>query len=68
MGEGPTRKYYRLLKDMSIEDDKEKFLSVLGNDVFKNMAMRVFVDEPPAKDSAGESLLEELQGMPQLFF
>ena len=68
VGEGAARKYYRIMKDLHCVDDKDKFMNILGSEVFKHLAIRCFVEEPPSKDSQGEALLEELKSMPQLFF
>ncbi len=35
VGEGAARKYYRIMKDLHCVDDKEKFLTILGSEVFK---------------------------------
>ena len=67
VGEGAGRKYYRIMKDLSV-DDKERLISILGEEVFKGLAIRCFVEENPPKDSPCEALLEDLKSMPQLFF
>lgn len=59
--------YYRVLKNLHVNADKEKIFSLLQT-CFKNLALRVVVDREPESGSAAAALIQELQEMPQLHF
>jgi len=53
-----------------VGDDAEtdKFMKMLGDDVFKKLCMRVTLDAQPAPDTAVEKFIEMLMEQPCLFF
>ena len=64
------RKYYRVWKDIdaSSEVQRQKFLDVLGEKVFKHLAMRVTIDSPPEPETDVAIFIETLRRQPSLFF
>eukprot|EP00973_Karenia_brevis_P041718 5773832-Karenia_brevis.AAC.1 len=52
-GDDENRKYVRILKsiDVSKEVQQQRVLDMLGDNVFKNLAIRVLLDSQPEKDS-----------------
>lgn len=68
--ENEPRKYYRVWKqiDVSEEAERQKCRDMLGDAVFKNLAMRVTVDKPPERESDVAEFIDELRNRPALFF
>ena len=55
--------------DCSCEDQRKKFTDMVGDGVFKNLAMRVNLDKQPEPDSDVASFIDELkENFPCLHF
>jgi len=54
------RQFLRFITSMSSRD-KTHFLNILGDAVFKHLAIKVLIDEEPVKDSPLAKYLEELR-------
>lgn len=68
-GEGDSRKYVRVLKDMDSSDEGHiSRVQGLFTDVFGNLAVRVSVDGEPNPDSPNAALLEKLHELPCCHF
>ena len=66
-----NRSYFRVWKqiDISDEDIVERFMNMLGGEVFKSVAMRVTLDQKPEADSEVQKfIVDKLQTYPSLFF
>ncbi len=70
VGEGEQRKYYRVLKGLVVSNAEEKarVMDMLGDAVFKNLAMRVVVDSEPEEASDAAQFISELRGVLSLHF
>ncbi len=70
MGEGEQRKYYRVLKGLVVSNTEEKarVMDMLGDAVFKHLAMRVVVDNEPEEGSDVAQFISELRGVLSLHF
>ena len=65
--DGSSKKYYRVLKNLSPVLDRQKIDELLGNGVFKKLAMRAAVlGSAPKNDSSVGVLIEELREVPHL--
>jgi len=65
-----NRKYYRVWKHINVNDqnDTDKFMSMLCEDVFKKLSMRVTLDAIPEPDSDVQKYIDVLRSQPFLFF
>ena len=65
-----NRKYYRVLKSIDVADTKqqERVLQMVGDRVFKNLALRVVLDSPPAQDTPVSAFVELLREKASLHF
>ena len=65
-----NRKYYRIWKNIDVSDDEqtEKFMNMLDQDVFNKLCMRVTLDIQPMPDTAVQKFIEKLKEQPFLFF
>ena len=70
VGEGDQRKYYRVLKGLVVSNAEEKarVMDMLGDAVFKNLAMRVVVRSEPEEGSDVAQFISELRGVLSLHF
>ena len=70
VGEDADRKYFRVLKDMDVSDEehRKRILSLIGDGVFRNLAMRVTLDAKPEPDSHVEEFVAILAELPSLHF
>ncbi len=70
VGEGETRKYYRVLKGLVVSNSEEKarVMDMLGDAVFKSLAMRGVVDSEPEEDNDVAQFISELRGVLSLHF
>ena len=64
--DGGSKTYFRVLKGLNPVTDKQRLLDLLGDAVFKKLAMRAIVDKEPDADSAAGALLAELRELPHL--
>ena len=64
------RIYCRVLKNIDLEDDaqQERVLSLVGEAVFKNLAMRVTVDKTPEADTNSGNFVSKMREIPCLHF
>ena len=64
------RTYYRVLKNVNLEDDgqQERVFSLVGENVFRNLAMRVTVDKVPEADTTCDNFITKLRQLPCLHF
>jgi len=62
-GESESRRYYRVMKtlDMTNEGERKRVLDMIGDQVFKRLAMRVTVDKTPDEGSSTAEFIEELK-------
>ena len=62
-GESESRRYYRVMKtlDMTNEGERKRILDMIGDQVFKRLAMRVTVDKTPDGGSSTADFIEELK-------
>ena len=62
--------YYRVLKslDMTNSEQRQRVLDMLGEAVFKNLAMRATVDKTPDEGSDTADFIEELKELSNLHF
>ena len=62
-GETDQRKYYRVMKslDISNEGERKRVTDMLGEQVFKSLAMRVTVDKSTDGGSSTAEFIEELR-------
>jgi hypothetical protein len=62
-GESESRRYYRVMKtlDMTDETERKRVLDMVGDQVFKRLAMRVTVDKTPDEGSITAGFIEELK-------
>ena len=69
-GENEQRKYFRVLTslDMTNEEHRKRVIDMLGDAVFKNLAMRATVDKMPDEGSDTADFIEELKELPSLHF
>ena len=69
-GDDVSRKYFRVLRDVDVSDDAQatRILSLIGEGVFKNLALRVNVDAKPKPDTHVEAFLTKLSECPSLHF
>jgi hypothetical protein len=69
-GDTEARSYYRVLKNLNISDDTQtqKVMEMLGDAVFKGLALRVVVDKAPGEGTSVEKFLNELKACSQLHF
>ena len=66
-----TRSYFRVWKEIDISDEDvvQRFMNMLGDEVFKHVAMRVTLDKEPEPDSEVQKfIVDKLQSRPSLFF
>ena len=65
-----NRTYYRVWKNINVshDEDKHKFMRMLGEDVFKKLCMRVTLDTDPIANTSVQRFIEELNDQPSLFF
>ena len=70
VGEGEQRKYYRVMKGIVVSNTEEKarVLDMLGDAVFKNLAMRVVLDNEPEEGSDAALFIAELRSVLSLHF
>jgi hypothetical protein len=70
VGEGETRKCFRVMKSIVVSNSEEKarVMDMLGEAVFKNLAMRVVVDSEPEEGSDAALFISELRGALSLHF
>ena len=70
VGEGETREYLRVLKGLVVSNSEEKarVMEMLGDAVFKNLAMRVVVVSEPEAGSDVAQFISELRGALSLHF
>ena len=70
VGEGEQRAYYRVLKGLVVSNAEEKarVMDILGDAVFKHLAMRVVVDKEPEEGSDAAQFISELRGVLSLHF
>ena len=70
VGEGDQREYYRVLKGIVVSNSEEKarVMNMLGNAVFKNLAMRVVLDREPEEGNDAAQFVSELRRVPSLHF
>ena len=70
MGEGDQRKYFRVLQhlDMSVEEQRKRIIEMIGEAVFKCLAVRITLDRAPDKGSDCASFIDELKEIPSLHF
>ena len=63
-------RYYRVLKslDMTNSEHRQRVLDMLGEAVFKKLAMRVTIDKMPDEGSDTADFLEELKEQSNLHF
>ena len=68
--EKEARKYYRVWKqiDVSQETQRQQFRDMLGDGVFRSLAMRVSLDKRPEPETDVAEFVEELRQRPALFF
>ena len=64
------RTYFRVMKSLDVSDDaqQDRVKQLIGEAVFKNLAMRVKLDKKPEEDSAVEAFIDELKDIPCLHF
>ena len=64
------RTYYRVLKNVDLEDDtqQERIFSIIGDAVFKNLAMKVAVDKDPEPDTNVGNFVSKMREIPCLHF
>ena len=70
IGDDVSRKYFRVLRNVDVSDDAQatRILSLIGEGVFKNLALRVNVDAKPKPDTHVEAFLTKLSECPSLHF
>ena len=68
--ESERRTYFRVMKSLDVSDDaqQERVKQLVGEAVFKNLAMRVKVDKKPEADSPADAFISELKKIPCLHF
>ena len=68
--ESERRTYFRVMKSLDVSDDaqQDRVKQLVGDAVFKNLAMRVKVDKKPEEDSAVCAFISELKKIPCLHF
>lgn len=64
------RAYFRIWKSLDVSDEsmQVRFLEMLDNAVFRNLAMRVTVDSPANDDTAVAEFITKLREQPSLYF
>eukprot|EP00973_Karenia_brevis_P069817 9707026-Karenia_brevis.AAC.1 len=69
-GSEENRSYVRILKsiDVSEESQQQKVLDMLGDSVFKDLAIRAVVDSPPEEDSDVAMFIARLEKTNSLHF
>ena len=65
-----NRQYIRVLPDLDVSEQssKDRVLGMLGDNVLKNLAVRVTVDKEPEEDSEVGAFIETLKSLPSLHF
>ena len=68
--ESERRTYFRVLRSLDVSDDaqQDRVKQLVGEAVFKNLAMRVKLDKKPDEDSPVEAFIDELKDIPCLHF
>ena len=58
------------MKSLDVSDDaqQDRVKQLVGDAVFKNLAMRVKLDKKPEEDSPVEAFIDELKEIPCLHF
>ena len=64
------RRYVRVLRgiDVSVGEERQRFLDICGQGVFMNLAMRVTLDLQPEEGSHVAAFIERLRAVPSLHF
>lgn len=62
------KKYFRVLKDMNLNDDAEERITTMLDTAFKRAVMQVTIDQQPVAGSKVESFLAKLRRIHHLFF
>ena len=67
-GSDENKKYYRVMKniDVSQASQRQRILQLVGERVFKNLALRVVLDSMPDHDSSVSAFVEQLRCIPSL--
>ena len=69
-GNEEKRKYYRVMKhiDVSEASQRQRVLQMVGEQVFKNLAIRVVLDSVPEQDTGVAAFVEQLREISSLHF
>ena len=64
------RTYFRVMKSLDVSDEaqQDRVRQLVGDAVFKNLAMKVKLDKKPEEDSEVERFIDELKEIPCLHF
>ena len=65
-----NRKHCRLMRNVDVSDaaQRQRILQLVGERVFKNLAMRVVLDSAPEQDTAVAAFVEQMREIPSLHF
>jgi len=69
-GNEEKRKYYRVMKHINVSDasQRQRVLQMIGEQVFKNLAIRVVLESVPEQDTGVAAFAEKLREIPSLHF
>ena len=65
-----NRQYIRVIPDLDVSEQssRDRVLGMIGDNVLKNLAVRVTVDKEPEEDSAVAAFIDKLKSLPSLHF